>query len=251
LLHIDDQERIDTYRELLDRSKPPRVDDLDDRVRRQFEGLLLTVLNPRKGTYDTLDQAATELWRHDGIRQELLQVLPMLEDQIVHLHQPLGLLHPVPLQVHANYTRDEILAAFGASGVTAPLPLQTGVYWHAPSSTDLFLITLQKTDKDYSPTTRYLDYAISDRLFHWETQSTTSVTSTLGQRYLNHERQATNIALFIRTAKQDATGRTMPYFCAGTATYVEHRLDRPIQITWRLRHPLPGDVFSAYRAAVA
>lgn len=251
LLHLDDQERIDAYRTLLDSTTPPREADLDERTRRQLEGLLLTVLNPRKGTFESLGDAAEALWRHDGLRRELLEVLPLLEDQIVHLHQPLGLLHPVPLQVHANYTREEVLAAFGASSVTAPLPLQTGVYWHEPTKTDLFFVTLQKTEKDYSPTTRSLDYAISDRLFHWESQATTSSASPTGQRYLTHRAGGSNVALFVRPTKQDSNGRTMPYFCAGTATYVEHRSDRPIQITWELDYALPGDIFSAYRAAVA
>ena len=106
--------------------------------------------------------------------------------------------------------------------MTASLPLQTGVYWHESTNTDLFFVTLQKTEKDYSPTTRYLDYAISDRLFHWESQATTSVASPTGRRYLNQRSTGTNIALFVRPTKKDSNGRTMPYFCAGTATYVEH-----------------------------
>ncbi len=251
LLHLDDQERIDTYAQLLTSERPPPAADLDERTRRQFEGLLLTVLNPRKATYSTLDEAAADLWRHAGLRHELLEMLPLLEDQIVHLHQPLGLLHPVPLQVHANYTREEILAAFDASTVTAPLPLQTGVFWHPPTQTDLLFITLQKTEKDYSPTTRYLDYAISDQIFHWETQANTTVASKRGQDYIDHDARGRTVALFVRTAKKDSTGRTLPYFCAGTATYVEHQSERPIQITWRLHHPLPGDIFTNYRAAVA
>ncbi len=251
LLHLDDQGRIDTYQRLLTADRPPSADQMDERARRQFEGLLLTVLTPRKGTYSSLDEAAAALWGHNELRQELLSLLPLLEDQIAHLHQPLGLLHPVPLQVHANYTREEILAAFGASGVTAPLPLQTGVYWHEQTKTDLFFITLQKTEKDYSPTTRYLDYSISDRLFQWESQAATSVASPTGQRYLTHRAGGSNVALFVRPTKNDSNGRTMPYFSAGTASYVEHRSDRPIQITWELDHALPGDIFSAYRAAVA
>ena len=135
--------------------------------------------------------------------------------------------------------------------MTTPLPLQTGVFWHAPSHTDIFLITLQKSEKDYSPTTRYLDYAINETLFHWESQATTATANSTGQRYLNHETLGTHVALFIRTVKRGSGGRTMPYFCAGTATYVEHRSDRPMQITWRLKHPLPGDIFASYRAAVA
>jgi len=250
LLHLDDQERIDTYRELLAHDRPPQTSQLDERTRRKFEGLLLTVLSPRKGTYANLDEAAKDLWRHDGLCRELLEVLPLLEEQIIHLHQPIGLLHPVPLQVHASYTREEILGAFGASTVTHPLPLQTGVYWHEPTATDLLFITLRKADKDYSPTTRYLDYAVSETLFHWESQAKDTVASERGQNYIHHASRDRKVALFVRATKT-SNGRTTPYFCAGTATYVEHQSERPIQITWRLHHPLPGDIFADYRAAVA
>jgi hypothetical protein len=61
-------------------------------------------------------------------------------------------------------------------------------------------------------------YAVSDQLFHWESEAVTSVTSPTGQRYLHHKDRSTNVALFIRRAKRDASGRTMPYFCAGTAS---------------------------------
>ena len=43
----------------------------------------------------------------------------------------------------------------------------------------------------------------------------------------------------------------MPYFCAGHVTYVEHTGERPIAMTWRLKHSLPGDIYAAYRAAIA
>jgi superfamily II DNA or RNA helicase len=251
LLHIDDQDRLDAYSSLLDSPIPPNSAWLDESGRRQLEGLLLTLLNPRKHTYASLNEAAADLWRHDRLRREVLEVLPLLRDQIAHLHEPLRLRGSVPLQVHANYTREEILAAFGASTVAKPLPLQTGVYWHEPTRTDLLFITLQKAEKDYSPTTRYLDYAISERLFHWETQAKDTVASERGQNYIHHRERGRSVALFIREAKKDPTGRTMPYFSAGTVNYVEHRSERPIQITWRLDHPLPGGTFVAYRAAVA
>lgn len=47
---------------------------------------------------------------------------------------------------------------------------------------DLFFVTLNKSDKDYSPTTMYNDYSINDTLFHWQSQSTTSRESKTGQR---------------------------------------------------------------------
>ncbi len=251
LLHIDDDERLRAYADLLDADRPPNVADLDERSRRQLEGLLLTVLNPRKDTFASVGDAAAALWRHRGLREELLEVLPLLGDQVVHevLHGR-GFEHHAEVEV-GPYTREEILAAFGASTVTKPLPLQTGVYWHEPTRTDLLFITLQKSDKDYSPTTRYLDYAISEHLFHWESQAKDTVASDRGQSYIHHQARDREVALFIRHSKNNSAGRTMPYFCAGTVSYVDHQSERPTQITWRLDHPLPGDVFANYRAAIA
>ncbi|MEZ5341692.1 MAG: DUF3427 domain-containing protein, partial [Acidimicrobiales bacterium] len=227
LLHIDDGERIETLTQLLAQPAPPTATELDERTRRQLEGVLLTILTPRKATYATFDDAIATLWRHEALRDEIVELLAMLDDRVTHLHKPIGLLHPIPLQVHARYTREEVLAAFGASKVTAPLPLQTGVYWHEPTRTHIFFVTLEKSDKDYSPTTRYLDYAVSDRLFHWESQSTTAADSKLGRSYIEHEARGDHIALFVRPKKTGDNGRTTPYFCAGLATYVEHQSERP------------------------
>jgi hypothetical protein len=34
-------------------------------------------------------------------------------------------------------------------------------------------------------------------------------------------------------------------------TYVRHEGERPMAITWRLEHPLPGNLFASFAAAVA
>jgi superfamily II DNA or RNA helicase len=251
MLHLDDQPRIGMYRWLLDRDAPPDPDRLSVRRRRALHGLLLTVLNPKRGEHTDLAAAAATLWRHPALREELVELLPLLEPQVVHLHEPLDPGGRIPLQVHASYTREEILAAFGASTIDAPLPLQTGVYWHEPSRTDLLFVTLQKSERDYSPSTRYLDYAISERLFHWESQANTAEHSQRGQDYVHHAARGRRVVLFVRTAKQGADGQTMPYLCLGEATYLRHQSERPMQITWRLARALPGDTFARWRAAVA
>jgi superfamily II DNA or RNA helicase len=250
LLHIDDPDRLMAYQDFLSAASPDGL-ALDARRERQLHGLLLTLLPQSKGAYPNLADATHLLWQHPAMRAELLELLQYLSKPPIHLQAPLGVLAPVPLCTHASYTREEVLAAFGASTVMKRLPLQSGVYWHEQSKTDLLFITLQKTEKHYSPTTRYKDYAISDRLFHWESQSTTSLASPTGQRYLHHAASGSKVVLFIREQRKNDAGRAMPYFCAGTATYVEHRSERPIQITWRLDRPLPGDVFASYRAAIA
>jgi hypothetical protein len=253
MIHVNDNERLEVYRRLLDRASPPPLDGpggLAESDRRRLEGLLLTVLNPGKGTFGSLAEAAGALWQHEELRAELVELFEVLTDRVDRLHVPLDIGHPVPLHVHANYNREEILAAFGASTVARPMPLQTGVYWHEETRTDLLFITLQKSERDYSPTTRYLDYAISDELFHWESQANTAADSQRGLDYIHHRERGRNVVLFIRQSKTSG-GRTAPYLCAGPATYVEHRSELPMQITWRLQHRLPGDVFADYRAAVA
>lgn len=250
-LHYDDQERIDRCQEFLRKDRPPQSTYLDESDRRRLSALLLTLRSPTKNSYESLDEALADLWHHQAIKNEMVELLDLLDDQITHIQRPIGLHYDIPLQVHATYSQAEILSAFGVSTVTNPARIQAGVYWHSPTQTDLLFVTLEKSEKYYSPTTRYLDYAISDDLFHWESQANTSASSETARRYLNHESRGSNVVLFVRTARKDAASRTKPYLCAGTAKYVEHRSERPIQITWRLDHKLPGDVFAEYRAAVA
>ena len=91
---------------------------------------------------------------------------------------------------------------------------------------------------------------ISPRLFHWESQSTTTERSPTGQRYVHHERLGSSVHLFLRETKE-ADGLLGPpaYLYAGTIRYVSHESERPLRIIWRLDHDLPGDLFHAARVA--
>ena len=104
----------------------------------------------------------------------------------------------VPLSVHASYSLDEILTAIEKMTLEKPDRIREGTLWNEETKSDLFFVTLEKTEKDYSPTTLYKDYAISPELFHWESQSITSQASPTGQRYINHRERGTNILLFVR-----------------------------------------------------
>jgi hypothetical protein len=111
---------------------------------------------------------------------------------------------------------------------------------------DVFAFTLDKTSGEFSPTTRYQDYAVSRELIHWESQSITSVASPTGQRYLQHVEQGSSVVLFARLRADERA-----FWCLGPATYVRHERERPIAITWRLHMPLPSDLYTAFAAAVA
>ena len=98
-------------------------------------------------------------------------------------------------------------------------------------------MTINKSDKDYSPTTMYDDYFISDELFHWQSQSTTSETAPTGQRYINHKNMGNTVLLFVRDFKKNSMG-TAPYIFVGPVNYVTHTGSRPMNITWKLERKL-------------
>ena len=118
-----------------------------------------------------------------------------------------------------------------------------GVVWSPEMQTDAFFVTLRKTEREYSPTTMYRDHALSPELFHWESQNATSVDSPTGHRYLSG---ASHVVLLARETKANDWGGPRPFVCLGPASYVSHEGDRPIAITWQLRHALPVD---SYRSA--
>ena len=126
-------------------------------------------------------------------------------------------------------------------------PWQTGVYWAKQAKADLLAFTLDKTSGQFSPTTRYRDYAISRELMHWESQSVTTRRQRDGAALpATTQPMGTSIMLFARLRTDDRA-----FWFLGPATYVKHESETPMAVTWRLKHPLPGDLFEQFAAAVA
>ena len=145
-----------------------------------------------------LDAGFARLWQNPARRDELSELLGVLDDQAEVVPRALRLPLPIPLAVHSRYSRDEVLAATGVSSAARPFPLREGVKYDEASNCDLFLFTITKSERHYSPSTMYRDYAISRQLIHWESQSTTTERSKTGQRYINHAERGSHILLFVR-----------------------------------------------------
>ena len=77
-------------------------------------------------------------------------------------------------------------------------------------------------------------------------QSTTRADGTTGQRYQHHQSQGRTILPFTRLRADDRA-----FWFLGPATYRSHVGERPMAITWELEHPLSGDLYQAFAAAVA
>lgn len=249
LAHVDDHRRWAAYKSMLDGT----VAQLSPAEQRLSEMLFFSLF-PNGGGFDSA-VSGLDAVNSEPAADEMRQVIDIGFDTARRTTYDLGTLVPalidVPLEVHASYSREEILAALGfASLQRTPSTMREGVAWCPEVNADAFLITLKKSDRDYSPTTMYRDFALSPELFHWESQSTTSEGSPTGQRYVHHRERGSHILLFVRAAKTNALG-TSPYVFLGPADYVSHEGDRPMAITWRLHRPMPTEVFQASTVAVA
>ncbi len=246
LLHVDDSNRIEAYIGLLSYDAAPQLATLSERERRLLRMLVAALTDKAVTKTTSLEAGCVLLWAHPQVRFEVIEVLKVLKERIGHLHSPLRTHPDVPLQVHARYSRLEILAAFGIGEGAKVAPWQTGVYWVEQARADLLAFTLDKTGGQFSPTTRYRDYAISRDLIHWESQSVTRADSDTGRRYQRHAASGSSIQLFARLRSDDRA-----FWFLGPASYVKHESELPMAVTWRLEQPLPGDLFATFAAAVA
>ena len=233
LLHIDDSQQLRFLLMHLDDRTP------QDRLAERRRAMLHVTLWGGDGTSMSSDEADHRLRANPNAIADLRAVL---DYRLHHTRtRPTQLLPDLsgPLALHAEYTRDEALIGLGHWDLDRRPDLREGVLHIPDRKIDAFFVTLQKTEEAYSPTTMYEDYAISDQLFHWQSQSTTSSDSPTGQRYIRHREQGYTPLLFVRERKSLPGGLASPYAYLGPADYLSHAGRRPVSIVWRLRTPMP------------
>ncbi|MGI8607993.1 MAG: DUF3427 domain-containing protein [Candidatus Dormibacteria bacterium] len=245
--HVDDEARSAAYARWVSEPQPPAVESMSLRDQRLL-AMLHTDLWGRSRELGSVQQSMARFWPHPDLRRELVELLDVLDDQAQHVLLDSSLPDEVPLYVHERYTRDEVLAALGDATAESPSSSREGVHFNQAYGVDVFFVTLKKSEERFSPSTMYRDYALSPTLFHWESQSRTTANSPTGLRYQDHVAGGTKILIFARETTKDDSGDTTSFLFMGPATYVSHVSERPMQITWRLMHPLPGDFFQAAKA---
>lgn len=188
--------------------------------------------------FSSLLDGIAEIKKNPVLCAELVELLQYNYSHIDFIDEPVDLGFDCPLDLHCSYTRDQILVALG---FMKPATVREGVKWLPEKKLDVFFVTLNKSDKDYSPTTMYNDYSINEVLFHWQSQSTTSEDSATGQRYIHHRERGSRVLLFVREFKTDRiAGDAAAYSYLGTASYIKHEGSRPMNITWKLDRPIPA-----------
>jgi superfamily II DNA or RNA helicase/HKD family nuclease len=202
-----------------------------------------------RATCPSWHRVAEVFARNPTMRSEYVELATWCLDHVSISSQPMQLPFGSVLELHRLYLRDELLAGLGYYSWERQPSQREGVLRLKDKDCDAFLVTLNKSEKDYSESTMYRDYAISDRLFHWQSQSTTSETSITGQRYIHQCERKCTVLLFVRENKQ-LHGIGAPYYYLGPATFVESTGSHPINIVWELQYPMPARLCMATKTLV-
>jgi superfamily II DNA or RNA helicase/HKD family nuclease len=180
--------------------------------------------------------------------EEVESLLDVASDRIsAELGSPeLGFDHA--LKLHAQYTLDQVLTALGLLRGNQVNNLREGVKFDQERRVYLMFVTLNKSEADYSESTRYEDYAVSATHFHWQTQNSAAPNLESGMRIIDHRARGIRLLLFVRDRIADREV-TMPYAFLGEFQYESHKGARPMSVIGRLSHPIPATMLrSAVKA---
>jgi superfamily II DNA or RNA helicase len=234
-LLMDDTELINKGKSILFDKKIK-----DDLIKSIFFSVLLGDKKPGNGS---LQDVEAFFLNRPGLMADLKELLNWLLNNKIPVENK-NFDFSGPLNLHASYTRKQILLALGKGSYEQPFNCREGVLHMPEKKIDIFFADINKNESDFSPTTMYDDYAISKKLFHWQSQSSTSSTSKTGKRYINHENLGYKPILFIRKNKKYKDNIQYPFFYAGPLKYVKHEGSKPVSFVWELETPLPAKVMS-------
>lgn len=187
--------------------------------------------------YDALSLLQTGKYIY--FNQEIKEIVSYLLEHLQIKTIPLSDLFCSQMEVYGCYTREEIFTLVGRQ--TAVKKMQgtaTGAFHLPEHNASLLFVTLNKSDKDFSPSTQYNDYVINENLFHWQSWNFDSHQNEGGRRYINQEETQRKIILFVRENKKDGYGNTCPFHCFGLVNYVSSHGDFPMNVTWKLKEPV-------------
>ncbi|PIQ62268.1 MAG: hypothetical protein COV99_06640 [Bacteroidetes bacterium CG12_big_fil_rev_8_21_14_0_65_60_17] len=244
LLYIDDPQRLNLYLRILRSLRHDLAKtSLDAYATADQRRVLMLIVTLYGGSAaGSISNNLKDLAYHPALVGELIEVLSLLVERITHVPLPVeGLPTDIPLALHCMYSRDDVMAAFGDVRRGKLYQPREGVVYHSATGANLLFVTLRKSEKEYSPSTMYEDFALSAQNFHWQSQSRTQPDSKKGRRHWKHEELGVLPLLFIRERKKTEHNTTAPYIFLGPVTYIEHTGEQPMNVIWRLRTPMPSD----------
>lgn len=193
------------------------------------------------GKFSTLEESIKAIGANPVLVNEIIEILEILLNRVDFVEREIQLPYKQPLKVHARYTRDQILVAFGMNTFekSSSNRIGVGVAENKDLNTELLFIDLIKSEKDFSQTTLYNDYAISNNLFHWQSQNAARPDRGKGLSYIEHKITGKKILLFVRESKKNEYNTTVAYVFIGEGSIQDYYGSKPMSIKWELKEELP------------
>ena len=197
----------------------------------------------KQAGFESLSSSLKTL-NHRSLKKELNEVITLLIARLETQEFSMPVVNNTvvdssPLKMHVRYPKEHIFVAFGESTIDKKSSSREGVINIADANTELLFVTLDKCEKQFSATTMYHDYAISPELFHWQTQNSAKPISGKGLGYVQQKQNNKTFILFVREQAKDEYGKTMGFVNFGPVEFVKYEGSQPMNITWRLKHPMP------------
>ena len=173
---------------------------------------------------------------------ELAELAQVLEGNGLPHATPLTGLEWTPLCLHGHYRLNEILTAVEFLTATHRPLFNTGVLRLKDRKIELMFVTLDKRS-GFHESIAYHDYALSNELFHWQSQNSAASTTRIGRQYIESAGEEPNgwtFQLFVRVDHDSA------YLACGPVKFQTSHGERPMNITWKLEIPLPASAFSKF-----
>ena len=201
-----------------------------------------------KAGFKSIDEALALIHKpqYYCFKQEIEEIISYLLANLNIKTTPVGDDIIPGLELYGCYTREEIFTLAGRQ--TDDRKMQgtaSGVFNLPEHNATILFVTLNKSEKDFSPSTQYNDYLINEKYFHWQSQNTDSHTNNGGRRYTEQNRTKNKIILFVREEKKDGFGNTSPFHCFGLVDYVSSHDDFPMNVTWKLQKPAMAQYLKA------
>jgi len=188
--------------------------------------------------FHSIEEAIIRFKLYSLFVNEVLQLTDYLLKHLETRTFSVGEGMPEALEQYGCYTREEVFAIFGRQ--TADKKMQgsvAGVFKIDELNTELFFVTLNKSDKDFSASTMYDDYVVSENIFHCKSQNIDTHQGR-GRRFVEQKKNGKKFLLFVREDKHDGFGNTSPFYCFGLVDYISSRDDKPMSINWRMHQPI-------------
>ena len=201
-----------------------------------------------KTGYSSINEALELVYspQYTCFKQEIAEIISYLLARLDIKTTPIGAEIIPGLELYGCYTREEVFTLVGRQ--TAEVKMQgaaSGVFNLPEHNATLLFVTLNKSEKDFSPSTQYNDYLINEEYFHWQSQNTDSHNNNGGRRYTEQAQTKNKIILFVREEKKDGFGNTSPFHCFGLVDYVSSHDDFPMNVKWKLQKPAMAQYLKA------